>query len=167
MTTNLGGEGRLAKWAPAKWTGVQRAALVAGVAFLLLGVLGFIPGITTDYQAMSWFNHHPGAHLGGLFEVSILHNVVHLATGVAGVVLARTFQGARLFLIFGGLLYLVLCVYGVVIFGVAPESTANFLPSNIGDNWLHGAIGIVMLALGWMLTRNRKGARHVRTTDAV
>jgi preprotein translocase subunit Sss1 len=28
---------------------VQLAALVVGVVFLLVGVLGFVPGITTDY----------------------------------------------------------------------------------------------------------------------
>jgi Domain of unknown function (DUF4383) len=159
MTTNPGGEGRRANWAT-----VQRAAFVTGLAFLTLGVLGFIPGITTGYHAMSWFNHHPGAAIGGLFEVSVLHNIVHLASGVAGVVLARTLKGARLFLVCGGLFYLAVCVYGVVIIAVAPESKANFLPVNIGDNWLHLGIGGCMLALGWLLTRNRKNAHRVGIT---
>jgi len=163
MTTNLssGGSRR------AKWATVQRAALVTGVLFLALGVLGFIPGITTDYHAMSWFDHHPGAALGGLFEVSVLHNIVHVAFGVAGVVLARTLSGARLFLIYGGLFYVALCVYGVVIIAVGPESKANFIPVNTGDNWLHLGIGAWMLALGWLLTRNRKGARRVGAADTV
>ena len=32
-------------------TNVQKAAAIVGVVFLLVGVLGFIPGITTNFAA--------------------------------------------------------------------------------------------------------------------
>lgn len=45
-----------------------------------MGVAGFVPGITTDYDRMTFANHHSGAMLLGVFVVSVLHNLVHLAS---------------------------------------------------------------------------------------
>jgi len=61
--------------------------MAVAVAFLLIGVLGFVPGVTSDYGAMEFAGHESGALLLGLFQVSILHNIVHLLYGVAGLVL--------------------------------------------------------------------------------
>ncbi len=133
-------------------TPVQKAALVVGVVFLAVGVLGFIPGITTNYDQLSFAGHQSEAALLGMFNVSVLHNLVHLAFGIAGVALARTFNGARLFLIGGGIVYLVLFVYGLVI---DHHSAANFVPVNDADNWLHLALGVGMVALGAALGRTR------------
>ncbi len=74
---------------------VQLAALVVGAVFLLVGVLGFIPGITTHYATLTFAGHDSGAQLVGLFNVSVLHNIVHLLFGVAGLALARTATSAR------------------------------------------------------------------------
>ncbi|HLU43103.1 MAG TPA: DUF4383 domain-containing protein, partial [Microthrixaceae bacterium] len=52
----------------------RAAAGLVGVVFLLVGVLGFIPGITTNYDAMEFAGHESGAELFGVFQVSILHN---------------------------------------------------------------------------------------------
>ncbi|MEV0724137.1 DUF4383 domain-containing protein [Micromonospora purpureochromogenes] len=136
---------------------VRRAAQAAGVVFLLIGVLGFIPGITTDYGTMKFAGHDSEAKLLGLFQVSILHNLVHLAYGVAGLALARTVSGARTFLLAGGAIYLVLWLYGVV---VDHDSGANFVPLNNADDWLHLFLGVGMIALGLALTRRPAGARR-------
>src|SRR3989337_3034523 len=96
-------------------TAVQKAARLVGIVFLAVGVLGFIPGITTNYDTLMFAGHHSEAKLLGLFQVSILHNIVHLLFGVAGLVLARTWDGARNFLIGGGAIYLVLWIYGPII----------------------------------------------------
>ena len=133
-------------------TPVQIAAFLVGAVFLVVGVLGFVPGITTDTDMLSWAGHHSGAKLLGIFDVSVLHNIVHAAFGVAGLALARTFAGARGFLIGGGVIYLVLWLYGLVI---DHESAANFVPVNTADNWLHLALGISMLVLGTVLGRRR------------
>ncbi|TYB56953.1 DUF4383 domain-containing protein [Nonomuraea sp. PA05] len=129
---------------------VQLAALVIGVVFLVAGVLGFIPGITTDYGDLRFAGHGSGAHLLGVFQVSILHNIVHLLFGVAGVLLARSWSGARNFLIAGGAIYLLLWIYGML---VGHDSPANFVPLNAADNWLHLGLAAVMLALGLVLGR--------------
>jgi len=135
---------------------VQLAALAVGVVFLLVGVLGFIPGVTTDYSSMTFAGHHSDAKLLGLFEVSVLHNIVHLLFGAAGVAMARTVANARLYLLAGGAIYLVLWLYGLV---VGQESSANFVPLNPADDWLHLVLGLGMIALGLLTTRGRVADR--------
>ncbi|GAA2959793.1 DUF4383 domain-containing protein [Streptomyces enissocaesilis] len=137
-------------------TPVQQAALLVGAVFLLVGVLGFVPGITTDYDTMKFAEHHSEAKLLGVFQVSVLHNIVHLLFGVAGVAMARAASTARTYLIGGGAVYLVLWLYGLFI---DHDSAANFVPVNTADNWLHFVLGLGMVALGVLLTRRtRTGA---------
>ncbi|MFI6823080.1 DUF4383 domain-containing protein [Micromonospora sp. NPDC050187] len=135
---------------------VRRAAQVVGAVFLLIGVLGFVPGITYDVGEITFAGHDSEAKLLGLFQVSVLHNLVHLAFGVAGLALSRTVSGARTYLVGGGALYLVLWLYGLVI---DHDSSANFVPLNTADNWLHLFLGVGMIALGVMLTRGKRAPR--------
>ncbi|KZB86028.1 DUF4383 domain-containing protein [Amycolatopsis regifaucium] len=123
----------------------QLFAAAVGVVFLLVGVLGFIPGVTTNYDQLGGAGHDSGALLLNLFQVSILHNLVHLAFGIAGILMARTAGAARSFLIGGGVIYLVLWLYGLLI---DHGSAANFVPVNGADNWLHLVLGIGMIILG-------------------
>lgn len=140
-------------------TPVQLAALLVGVVFLLVGILGFIPGITTDYDTMEFASHDSGAELLGVFQVSVLHNLVHLAFGVAGLAMSRTAWAARTFLLAGGAVYLVLWLYGLI---VGHDSDANFVPLNAADDWLHFVLGIGMIALGALLTRRHTPASPTR-----
>ena len=133
-----------------RWATVQGAALVIGAVFVLIAILGFIPGVTTHYDMLDIAGHHSGAKLLGLFNVSVLHNIIHLLSGVAGLALARTVNGARTFLIGGGLIYLVLWIYGLLI---KQDSVANFIPVNTADDWLHFALGVGMGLLGVVLGR--------------
>lgn len=135
------------------------ATVVAGV-FLLVGILGFIPGVTTEYEGMAFAGHHSTAMLLGIFHVSILHNIVHLVFGIVGLVLARTAGGAISFLIAGGAVYLVLWIYGLI---VDMDSAANFVPLNTADNWLHFFLGLGMIALGALIWQ--AGTRHRPTSD--
>ncbi|MEU7720473.1 DUF4383 domain-containing protein [Streptomyces tibetensis] len=139
---------------PAARTPVQQAALVTGLVFLVVGVLGFIPGVTTDYGSLEFASHESGAELLGLFQVSILHNLVHLAYGLAGLMLAGTAAGAYSYLLVGGAVYLVLWVYGL---SVGHDSDANFVPLNSADDWLHFVLGIAMIGLA--LALGRRGTR--------
>lgn len=129
-------------------TPVRTAAQVVAAVFLLVGVLGFIPGITTNYDTMQFAGHQSDALLLGVFEVSILHNIVHLLFGAAGFALARTAGGAKAFLVGGGAVYLVLWLYGLII---DKTSAANFVPLNTADDWLHFVLGVGMIALGLVL----------------
>ena len=129
---------------------LQLAALAVGAVFLLVGILGFIPGITTNYGEMTFVGHDSEAKLLGLFQVNVVHNIVHLLFGVAGLALARTWESSRLFLVGGGAVYLVLWLYGLVI---DLNSAANFVSLNTADNWLHLFLGVGMVALGLVLGR--------------
>jgi hypothetical protein len=131
-------------------TPAQAAAAVVAIVFLLVGIAGFIPGITTHYSDMSFAGQHSMAKLLGLFMVSVLHNIVHLLFGIAGLLSARAFATARGYLIVGGIVYLLLWVYGLVI---DQMSSANFVPVNTADNWLHFALGVGMIGLGALLGR--------------
>ncbi|ADJ47487.1 hypothetical protein AMES_5662 [Amycolatopsis mediterranei S699] len=124
---------------------VQRTTAVVGAIFLIVGVLGFIPGITTHYDQLQFAGHHSMAQLFDVFTVSVLHNLVHLLFGVVGVIAARYPGGSRAYLMIGGLVYLILCVYGL---GTDSAGAPNFVPVNDADNWLHLGLGVGMIALG-------------------
>ncbi|WP_460667830.1 DUF4383 domain-containing protein [Kocuria himachalensis] len=136
---------------------VRTACLLYGVVFLLVGVAGFIPGITSNYDTMQFAGHHSEAMLMGVFQVSILHNLVHLLYGAAGIALARSVSGARNFLRWGGAVYLLLWLYGLLI---DKESGANFVPVNTADDGLHLLLGVTMVALSFLDRRAR-----ARTAD--
>ena len=83
-----------------------------------------------------------------MFQVSILHNLFHLLFGVVGLVLARTAEGAGMYLTGGGIVYLALWVLGAV-------GVAGWLPANTADNWLHFLVGIGLLGLGFVAGHGR------------
>lgn len=120
-------------------------AAVVAATFVLVGVLGFVPGVTTGFDQLSVAGHHSGAELLGVFQLSVLHNVVHLLFGVVGLLMARTAAGATTYLVGGGLVYAVLFVYGV---SIDQDSGANVVPVNTADNYLHLGLALGMVVLG-------------------
>ncbi|GAB3691739.1 DUF4383 domain-containing protein [Angustibacter aerolatus] len=127
---------------------VRTVARLVGVVFLVVGVLGFVPGVTSDFSRMEMAGDPSHAMLLGIFRVSVLHNVLHLLFGVAGLVLSSHASGARWYLVGGGLAYLGLAVYGQLTFN---EGLFNDLPVNLADNLLHLALGVGMIGLGAVL----------------
>ena len=140
-----------------RYDATRKAAAITGAVFLIVGIAGFIPGITTNYDALTAAGPDSDAKLLGIFEVSVLHNIVHLAFGVLGLLAAKAWRSARLFLVGGGLLYLALWLYGLAI---DLDSDANFVPFNTADNWLHFFLGTGMIALGALLWNGRPSADH-------
>jgi hypothetical protein len=137
-------------------TTIQKAAALVGAVFLLVGIAGFIPGITTNFDDLTFAGTDSRAELLGLFQVSVLHNLVHLAFGVLGLLASRTVPASRLYLIGGGVVYLLLTLYGVVI---DLGDDTNFVPVNTADNWLHLFLGIGMIGLGVALSDRRATRR--------
>ncbi|HKP74489.1 MAG TPA: DUF4383 domain-containing protein [Longimicrobiaceae bacterium] len=115
----------------------QRVALIFGVVFVLVAVLGFITPGGTSMDAT-------GGMLLGMFPVNLLHNVVHLLFGVWGVLASRTWPAARTYCRIGGIIYLVLTVLGFV----AP-TTFGLIPIGGNDIWLHALLGIVLAGVGF------------------
>jgi hypothetical protein len=64
--------------------------------------------------------------------------------------MAKTWAGARVYLIGGGVIYLALWLYGLI---VGVNSSANFVPLDKADNWLHLVLGVGMITIGFVLTR--------------
>jgi hypothetical protein len=133
-------------------TPVQTLALLMGAVFLLVGILGFIPGITTHLGDISFAGEDSRSKLLGVFQVSVLHNIVHLLFGVAGIALARTWESARTYMIGGGVVYLALWILGIV-------GGADWIPANTADNWLHFVLGVGMVGLGVVSTRGDMAVR--------
>ena len=118
---------------------VRRVAMVFGVVFLAIGVLGLI-----SEGGMSMAADPAPAMVLGMFPVNLLHNIVHLAFGVWGLVASRTFAGAKTFAQVGGVIYIVLAIAGFLM-----PTTFGFIP--IGGNaiWLHAVIGLVLAGVGF------------------
>lgn len=120
-------------------TTVQRISQVFGVVFILIAILGFVQG------GMSMEADPTLApKVLGLFPVNILHNLVHLAFGVWGLLAARTFGGAVSYAKIAGVIYLVLAGLGFV----AP-TTFGFIPIGGNDIWLHLVLGLVLAGVGF------------------
>jgi hypothetical protein len=117
-----------------------------GAIFVLVGVAGFT--VTGGHTAAG----HEGGDLLGVFQVNVLHNVVHLAVGAVmlGAAVAGT-QAARLTNILVGAVYLLLAVVGLFILG---DSPANIIALNGADNGLHAVLGVALLGAG--LTADRR-----------
>jgi len=131
-------------------TPVQNVARLVGIVFLLVGVAGFIPGVTTNlYEGLEFAGDEGTAELLGLFQVSVLHNIVHGLFGIAGLALAATASGARTYLIGGGAIYLALFLLGIV-------GGGDWIPVNDADNWLHLLLGAGMIGLGVITTRESR-----------
>ncbi len=144
------------------WSRVRKASAAVGAVFLLVGLAGFMPGLTEDLDAIEFAGHESGAELLGLFQVSVLHNLVHIGFGIAGLIAAKAGADvARNFLVVGGVIYLALWLYGLL---VDETADANFVPLNTADNWLHFALGIGMIALGLVLA-DRHHLPATRTAD--
>ena len=140
-------------------TNAQRASWYFGLVFIVIGVLGFVPGITGNYEALYFSGYTSEAVLLGVFQVSILHNIVHLLFGFLGLIMARTHSLARIYLIGGGIVYLLLFIYGLI---VPHHSESNFVPVNTADNWLHLILAVVMVGLG-LIFGNRPATGRTST----
>jgi len=146
MATSAAGRGA----AMAGPTLIQRAAMLFGVIFLVVGVVGFIPGLTTDYDRLGTFGDE-GAKLLGIFGGNWIENIVHLAYGVGGLMLAKTWKGAKQYFVLGGVVYLVVAALGIV---TGVHHDANLLAINGASNVLHVVLGVAMVGIGLVLGKD-------------
>jgi uncharacterized protein DUF4383 len=142
---------------------VQTVTLLIGIVFVLLGVLGFIPGVTANLGQLHAKGPASGALLFGVFSVSVLYNVIHLLTGVIGLAAALRRGASRVYLTFGGGAYLLLWFYGIA---ADHHSAANFGPFNPADNWLTLGLAAGMIALGFGVTAREQATGRYPTKDS-
>lgn len=101
-------------------------AQALGGVLTLIGILGFIPGITPNA---------PDGNLIGLFAVNPLHNIIHILSGVVGLAAAYYGQGAyaRWYAGIFGLVYGLVTIIGFI----QGNSVLGLIPTNLADNLLH------------------------------
>jgi hypothetical protein len=118
----------------------QKIAQLFGWVFLLVGVLGFVPvAIIGGTYGMDT------SMMLGLFPVNVIHNVVHVAFGVWGIMAAKSADGATMFCKAGGVIYLALGVVGFVM-----ENPLGLVPLGGNDRFLHLVLGAVLAYFGFM-----------------
>ena len=126
---------------------IRTFALIIGILYVIGGISGFIPALNPHHADMPPIavDSFYGRALG-LFPVNILHNIVHIAIGLWGLLASRSVSGARFFgkglAIFYGLL---------AILGLIPATNTMFglVPLYGNDVWLHAGTALIAAYFGW------------------
>jgi hypothetical protein len=127
---------------------IKAAAILFGVVFLLVGVLGFVPSVTTNMNGMPM--------LLGIFHVNAAHNVVHLVSGAVFLLCGLAGAGpSRTFFRIFGLVYAVVAVLG---FMKGDGLLLGLISNNMADVWLHVVLAAAMLLLGFACPCDRASA---------
>lgn len=120
-------------------TNIQRTvAMLFGIVFVLIGVLGFVPALV------------PGGALLGIFDVNPLHSIVHLLFGVLGIAAASTGMG-RMYNRVVGVVYFALALLGFIPALIIGGNLLGLVSINLADNLLHLVIGAVLIIVGFFV----------------
>ena len=122
----------------------KTAALIIGIIFIAVGLLGFIDNpIIADSE-------------NAIFHADTVHNTVHIISGVLFALVALAAPGfAATFMVIFGIVYLALGIIGFATIGdQGMTKVLGFLHVNGADNYLHIALGIVITLAG-MATRRK------------
>lgn len=112
----------------------MKTVKLLGWIFLLIGILGFIPGITSDGMLL------------GIFAVNGPHNIVHILTGLIAISFAKKGEdSAKAFAKIFGVIYAIVAVWGLLGSG----DTVLGLAVNGADNILHIVIALLLLIAGF------------------
>jgi len=112
-------------------------AVLFGLVFLVVGILGFVPAVTKDEMLL------------GIFHVNTAHNAVHLLSGVVALICGMMGVGAsRLYFKLFGLVYAAVAVMGFL--NPGDVKLLGLISNNMADTWLHVAIAAVSLIIGFM-----------------
>jgi hypothetical protein len=147
-------------------------ALAVGIVYLLVGLLGFFPAANPIPAAGGPFPHPSLAvdnfygHQLGLFPINILHNIVHLAIGLWGILAYRSFSGARGFARGLTIFYLLLAVLGLPFMPGIIKTTFGLIPLYGADTLLHLVTGLVAAYFGFMARDEDQGRRTDEVIDA-
>jgi len=110
---------------------VQTVALIFGVVYLAVGIVGFLPFLGGSYTQTS-------SSLLGIFPINLLHNLVHAVIGIAGIAAAASLASSRMFNQIVGVVLLLLGVVGI--FVAQPLGLLNIGGPDIALHLLTGGI---------------------------
>lgn len=121
---------------------LRTMAIIFGLAFLLVGILGFVPSAT------------PNGMLLGIFHVNMIHNIIHLVTGAIALwVGLQSAHSARQFFRIFGIIYAAVTVLGFI---YGDKDILGYIANNSADNWLHLAVSVISLYFGFIYNDSRK-----------
>ncbi|WBQ03387.1 DUF4383 domain-containing protein [Kribbella sp. CA-293567] len=124
----------------------QEAVLWVAGLLISLGFFGLLPAATKNLEVFStWWSTAADARLFGLSEVSLLHNFLHLLLGAAALFASSADRWARGFLLGAGIAMTMLVAYGQL---ATDPLLDSLVPDAPADAWLHGTLGIAMIAMG-------------------
>jgi hypothetical protein len=121
-------------------TTIQKLATVFGIVLTLLAIVG---AFAAGAMYMQPSDPAMSAKALGMFPVNLLHNIVHLLSGIWGLTAARSWGSARSFFVWGGVLYAALTLLAFV-----SPSGFGLVPLAGPDIGLHCLLAIVMLGIG-------------------
>lgn len=125
-------------------------ARIFGIVFLIIGAGGFVPGLTDMSHTHPDVTMDAGLGLElGLFPVNVLHNIVHIAFGVWGLMAARSLGAARTYAKVVAVGYALLAVMGLVEAGNL-WTTFGLIPLYGNDVWLHALLAAVAAYFGFV-----------------
>jgi hypothetical protein len=129
---------------------VRTFALLYGIVFLLVGILGFVPGVTSPHEASDPATVMDHGRLLGLFPVNTLHNIVHAVFGIWGIAVYRSAGGAVAYARAVAIIYAVLTVMGLV---PGLDTVFGLVPLYSHDVWLHLVLAAVAAYFGFVRPR--------------
>lgn len=127
---------------------VRTFAVVFGLVFLIIGIIGFVPGLTVEHTNPDIRVQTGLGLVLGLFPVNVLHNIVHILFGIWGLA-ARSFSAARTYARSVAIIYVVLTLMGLV---PGLNTTFGLIPLYGHDVWLHALLAIVAAYFGFART---------------
>jgi hypothetical protein len=125
---------------------IETFARIFGIVFLLVGIGGFIPGLTQPHDHPRLAVEAASGMELGLFPVNVLHNLVHIAFGIWGIAAASSFGAARTYARVVAIAYAVLTVMGMI---PATNTTFGLVPIYGHDIWLHAILAAVAAYFGF------------------
>lgn len=120
-------------------------ALVSGAVFVLVGILGFIPGISPMADMVQGMEVADAAVLG-LVPVNFVANIVHILLGAVLLYASMNTATAITVLKVFGVAYLLLGIIGLF----APEGF-GIMPLGGGEMIVHFLTAVVFLVVGFMM----------------
>ena len=146
----------------------RRFAMILGIVFLLVGVAGFIPGVNRAHAPDANLTVHGPGHglLLGLFHVNILHNLIHVVFGIAGLACSGSFLAAKGYARFVAIAYGVLGIMGLISAGNT-WNVWGLVPISGHDVCLHLGIAAASAYFGFIHRTVGDEPRIVKTDPTV
>lgn len=125
---------------------LKKAAMATGAVFVLIGILGFVPGITMDSDGIK--------KLLGIFQVNGVHNLVHIVSGLAFLAASQQERFSRMAFQAMGVVYALVTVIGFMVGDGG--SVLGLFHVNTADNLLHLVLTAAFLYFGFGMPAERR-----------